>query len=36
MSDQKMEIDVEENKKIDLNKEFDPVAKIISLESENK
>ncbi|KAH0735965.1 hypothetical protein KY285_011672 [Solanum tuberosum] len=35
MADQKMEIDVNEKREIDLNKEFDPIEKIVSLEREN-
>ncbi|KAH0710297.1 hypothetical protein KY284_011724 [Solanum tuberosum] len=35
MADQKMEIDVDEKREIDLNKEFDPIEKIVSLEREN-
>ncbi|KAG5569282.1 hypothetical protein H5410_059048 [Solanum commersonii] len=35
MADQKMEIDVDEKREIDLNKEFDPIEKIVLLEREN-
>ncbi|XP_027769101.1 uncharacterized protein LOC114075066 [Solanum pennellii] len=35
MTDQKVEINVDEKKEIDLNKEFDPIEKIVLLEREN-
>ncbi|TMW84057.1 hypothetical protein EJD97_025885 [Solanum chilense] len=35
MTDQKVEINVDEKREIDLNKEFDPIEKIVLLEREN-
>nr|XP_019067022.1 uncharacterized protein LOC109119154 [Solanum lycopersicum] len=35
MTDQKVETNVDEKREIDLNKEFDPIEKIVLLEREN-